>query len=185
MSGGVLIEFGGLPGTGKSTLARHLAVRTGAVWLRIDEIENAMRRNGLTAQQTGVAAYSVAHDVAANHLRRGLTVIADAVNPVAAARDGWRALAEEAAARHLVVETVCPDLAEHRRRVADRASDLPGWDPPTWPEVERTAAGYERREDDRLVIDTTQPVDAAVDRLTAQLRTEGREEGREGGAGQE
>src|SRR5262245_49720088 len=93
MSGGILIEFGGLPGTGKSTLAARLAEETGAVWLRIDEIENAMRRNGLTADQTGVAAYSVAHDVAANHLRRGLTVIADAVNPVHEARDGWYSLA--------------------------------------------------------------------------------------------
>ena len=70
MSSGILIEFGGLPGTGKSTLAGRLAEETGAVWLRIDEIEGAMRRNGLTADQTGVAAYSVAHDVAANHRRR-------------------------------------------------------------------------------------------------------------------
>src|SRR5690242_21265769 len=112
MTNGTLIEFGGLPGTGKSTLAKHLAERSGAVWLRIDEIEAAMRRNGLTAEQTGVAAYSVAHDVAANHLARGLTVIADAVNPVAEARAGWRHLAGSAGARHLVVETVCPDPAE-------------------------------------------------------------------------
>ena len=44
MDEGLLVEFGGLPGTGKSTLARRLAAGTGAVWLRIDEIENAMRR---------------------------------------------------------------------------------------------------------------------------------------------
>ncbi len=56
MASGRLIEFGGLPGTGKSTLAGWLAGETGAVWLRIDEIENAMRRHGLTADQTGVAA---------------------------------------------------------------------------------------------------------------------------------
>ncbi|GAB3845932.1 hypothetical protein GCM10027610_063150 [Dactylosporangium cerinum] len=66
--------------------------------MRIDEIEGAMRRNGLTPEQTGVAAYSVAHDVAANHLRRGLLVLADAVNPVAEARAGWRDLAASSAA---------------------------------------------------------------------------------------
>src|ERR1700722_16782873 len=92
-AGGTLIEFGGLPGTGKSTLAQRLALRTGAVLLRVDEIEAAMRRNNLTPEQTGVAAYSVAHDLAASHLRRGLTVIADAVNAVEAARAGWRELA--------------------------------------------------------------------------------------------
>ena len=64
---GTLIEFGGLPGTGKSTLARQLAERTRAVLLRIDEIEAAMRRNGLTPDQTGITAYSVAHDVAGSH----------------------------------------------------------------------------------------------------------------------
>jgi predicted kinase len=48
MRSGLLVEFSGLPGTGKSTLAGWLAREKGAVWLRIDEIENAMRRNGLT-----------------------------------------------------------------------------------------------------------------------------------------
>lgn len=43
---GILIEFGGLPGTGKSTLAAHLADRIGAVLLRIDVIDAAMRRAG-------------------------------------------------------------------------------------------------------------------------------------------
>ncbi|WP_158647482.1 hypothetical protein [Actinoplanes sp. ATCC 53533] len=51
MTNGTLIDFGGQPGTGKSTLASHLAERTGAVWLRcIDEVAGAMRRNaGLVA----------------------------------------------------------------------------------------------------------------------------------------
>ncbi|MGW4947593.1 AAA family ATPase [Actinoplanes sp. NPDC004185] len=148
MTNGTLIEFGGLPGTGKSTLAAHLADRSGAVWLRIDEIEGAMRRNGLTADQTGVAAYSVAHDVAASHLRRGLTVIADAVNPVDAARRGWRDLARSVRARHVVIETTCPDLAR-LDRIAEREADVL---------VPLTPDAYERRTDERLIVDTTLPL---------------------------
>lgn len=162
----MLVEFGGLPGTGKSTLAGRLAAETGAVWLRIDEIEGAMRRTGLTAEQTGVAAYSVAHDVAGSHLRRGLLVIADAVNPVVEARDGWRGLAEAVGCRHLVVETVCADEDEHQRRVEGRDSDLPGWTHPTWAEVRRARQAYQPRTDERLILDTTQPVEQAY----AQLR---------------
>jgi predicted kinase len=155
----MLIEFGGLPGTGKSTLAGWLAAETGAVWLRVDEIENAMRRNGLNADQTGVTAYSVAHDVAASHLRRGLTVIADAVNPVVEARLGWAGLAESAGCAHVVIETTCPDPAEHRDRVESRVSDLPGWVYPTWDEVRESAARYQPRTDSPLRLDTTRPVE--------------------------
>jgi predicted kinase len=160
MASGTLIEFGGLPGTGKSTLARQLAVRTGAVLLRIDEIEAAMRRNGLTPRQTGVTAYSVAHDVAASHLERGLIVIADAVNPVAEARNGWRDLAHACSARHVVIETECPDQTEHQRRIDSRTSDLPGWTYPTWDQVRKQADDYQPRTDERLILDTTRPLDA-------------------------
>ncbi len=170
MTSGTLIEFAGLPGTGKSTLAARLAEETAAVWLRIDEIEAAMRRNGLTSEQTGVAAYSVAHDVATNHLRRGLMVIADAVNPVSEARDGWRDLAASVGCSHLVIETVCPDSDEHRRRVKARVSDLPGWVYPTWAEVQQTAALYEPRTDDRLTLDTTRPAEVAYRELVAFVR---------------
>ena len=169
---GLLVEFGGLPGTGKSTLARLLATDTKAVWLRIDEIEGAMRRNGLTPGQTGVAAYSVAHDVAANHLRRGLTVIADAVNPVAEARDGWRDLAMTLGVDHVVIETMCSDSAEHRRRVETRVGDLPGWVYPTWTQVHRMMSEYQPRTGNRLVLDTTRPVALSYQELTAHLTRE-------------
>jgi predicted kinase len=166
---GLLIEFGGLPGTGKSTLAGHLADRIDAVWLRIDEIESALRRNGLTPAQTGIAAYSVAHDVAAGHLRRGLTVIADAVNPVAEARVGWRGLATETGARHVVIETYCPDEAEHRRRVDTRVADLPSWTYPDWTDVRAGAGDYQRRTDDRLRVDTSRPVEVCHAEIASHL----------------
>jgi predicted kinase len=170
MSRGLLVEFGGLPATGKSTLAGRLATETGSVWLRIDEIEGAMRRHGLTPDQTGVTAYSVAHDVAANHLKRGLMVIADAVNPVGEARVGWRNLAASVNCGHLVIETMCPDSAEHRRRVETRVSDLPGWVYPGWGQVRQAALLYEPRTDDRLILDTTRPAELSYRELVAFLK---------------
>jgi predicted kinase len=39
----MLIIFGGLPATGKTTIARDLARQLGATYLRIDTIEQAIR----------------------------------------------------------------------------------------------------------------------------------------------
>ena len=38
-----LVVFSGLPGTGKTTVAKALAATLGAVYLRIDTIEQAMK----------------------------------------------------------------------------------------------------------------------------------------------
>lgn len=166
-----LIEFCGLPGTGKSTLAARHAERVGAVLLRIDTIEAAMFRHGLVPAQTGIAAYGVAHDVAAGHLSRGMTVVVDAVSPVAAARDGWRALAAANGARHLVIETQCPDPVEHRRRVGHRVIDIPDLPRPSWADVQRTRAEYEPRSDERLTLDTTGEVAECLARIEDYVRS--------------
>jgi predicted kinase len=150
----MLIQICGLPGTGKSTLAARLADRRPVVVLGIDAIEAAMWRNGLTPDQTGIAAYSVAHAVALPHLQRGQTVVADAVSAVGPARQGWRGTAEHVGVPLRVIETICPDPAEHRRRVDTRTSDIPGFPLPTWEQVQTVAAQYETRDDDRLVLDT-------------------------------
>lgn len=144
----MLIEFGGLPGSGKTTLSARLADRASAVLLRIDTIEDALRRNGITP---GPAGYSVAHDLAAAHLRRGMTVIADAVSPVAAARAGWSGLAAALSVPHKVVETVCADPVRRRARIAARGQTASGFD-----------GTYEPRTDDRLIVDTTRPVDRCL-----------------------
>lgn len=165
----MLIQICGLPGTGKSTLAARLAGRRPVVLLGIDVIEAAMWRNGLTPGQTGVAAYSVAHAVALPHLRRGQTVVADAVSAVGPARQGWRGTAEHGGVPLRVIETVCPDPAEHRRRVETRTSDIPGFPLPTWEQVRTVAARYEARDDDRLVVDTRRDPEDCVQDVLAYL----------------
>jgi hypothetical protein len=61
-----------------------------------------------------------------------------------------------------VIEVVCADADEHRRHVEQRANDLPGFTLQTWDEVQHTADKYETRMDDRLVIDSTRPLEEAV-----------------------
>ena len=42
----MLIIVGGLPGIGKTTIARELASQLGAIYVRIDSIEQAIRDSG-------------------------------------------------------------------------------------------------------------------------------------------
>jgi predicted kinase len=123
----VLIVFGGLPGVGKTAIARELARELRAVFIRIDSIEFALRESGRLAGTMEDAGYRVAYAVAEDNLRTGHTVIADCVNPLLITRQAWRAVAAHAASGIVEVEIVCSDPAEHRRRVEMRGTDFPGW----------------------------------------------------------
>lgn len=147
----MLIVFGGLPGVGKTTIARGLAKQMGAVFVRIDSIEHGIRQS---ARQAPVedAGYRAAYAVAEDNLRAGLSVIADSVNPLPITRDAWRAVGDRAGVPVVEVELVCTDAAEHRRRVETRATDFPGWTL-SWQEVvDREYHPWDR---DRIVLDTS------------------------------
>jgi len=165
----VLVQVCGLPGAGKTTLSAALADAVPVVSLRVDAVEAAMRRYGVPAEQSGIAAYAVLHAVAGPHLRRGQVVVADAVSPSSAAREGWVGTAAAHAAPLRVVEVVCPDAAEHRRRVETRPSDLPGLPLPTWADVRGSARECEPRRDERLVVDSTRPVADLLPEVLAYL----------------
>ena len=62
----LLVVFGGLPGTGKTTLSRELARRLAAVYLRVDTIEQSLKAAGLAVGATG---YALANALAAQWAR--------------------------------------------------------------------------------------------------------------------
>lgn len=162
----MLMILGGLPGSGKTTLARAVAARLAAVHLRVDSIEQAMHRAGIAT--VGAAGYAVAQQLATDNLRLGHIVIADSVNPVAASRAGWRAAAEHIGVRQVEIEVVCSDAAEHRRRVETRQADLAGHRMPSWADVQ--ALHYEPWTVD-LVVDTArEEIEAIAARLADRLR---------------
>jgi len=164
-----LIIFGGLPGTGKTTLARRLAVELGAPYLRIDTIEQALRNSQAFTGPVYDAGYRVAYALATENLRLGCTVIADSVNPLQLTRDAWRAAAADTNARVFEIEVVCSDIAEHRRRVESRKSDIPGLSPPSWQEV--CAREYQPWDRAHIVVDTaTTSVDTAIWQIRAALQ---------------
>ena len=142
----MLVVFGGLPGTGKTTIAREVARRQGALYLRIDTIEHSIQA-GVPGGGIGIAGYAVALALARENLSVGQVVVADAVNPVPEARDAWRDTATRLSIRLIEIEIVCSDALEHRRRVDARRTAweagqnalgdpaMAGPAPPAWDDV--------------------------------------------------
>jgi len=146
----MLYIFSGLPGTGKSTLSRHLARKLNAVHLRVDTIEQAIREGG--GRVSGPEGYIVAYRVAEDNLKLGLPVIADTVNPIQITRRAWREVAIRSGVPYVDIEIVCSDPGEHRARVETRTADIAGFQLPSWSEVVRREV--EPWDCDHIVIDT-------------------------------
>jgi predicted kinase len=168
----MLVIFGGLPGVGKTAIAQKLARRLGAVYLRIDSIEQALRDSEAVSGPMNDAGYRVAYAVAADNLLLGRTVVADSVNPLRITREAWREVARNAGVESLEVEIKCSDCDEHRRRVESRATNIPGLLLPAWAEV--LARKYEPWDREHLEIDSsTLSVEQSVTLICSKLRKRG------------
>lgn len=157
----ILIVFGGLPATGKTTLSRELTRRLAATYIRVDAIEQSLRAAG---DEVGPMGYVIANALAAENLRLGRVVVADCVNPVPASREGWRQTAMQSSARIAEIEVICSDVARHRQRAEARTSDIAGLKLPTWRDI--VSRDYEPWDRDHLVLDTASD---SLDRLLGQV----------------
>ena len=168
-----LIVFAGLSGSGKSSIARGLAKEIGAVWLRIDLIEQAIKESGFVPRAMDDAGYRAAYAVAQDNLRLGRDVVGDSVNPWMLTRNAWRDAGLRAGAQVVEVETVCTDVNEHRRRVETKVSEVSGLTLPDWPAA--IGRDYHPWDRDHLTIDTAgRSIDACIKLVLTALKSSSR-----------
>ncbi|MBP8006216.1 MAG: AAA family ATPase [Acinetobacter sp.] len=148
----MLIVFGGLPGTGKTTLCQTLIRNKGFTYVRIDEIEFAIQQYNNSSEKIGAIGYEIAFSIALSNLKLGNTVVADNVNPVKESRLKWKEIAQKANVQIIDIEIICSDKAEHKKRIESRLSDIENFKLPDWASVQMH--DYQLRTDKRLIIDT-------------------------------
>lgn len=148
----MLIIFGGLPGTAKTTIARELARQIGAIHLRIDAIEQAIRDCSSDVVGLDEAGYRVAYAVAEDNLRVGRTVVADSVNPLEIVHDAWLEVGRRAQAITMEIEVICSDSREHGAGLETRKPDIFGLRRPSWEQV--ISREYHPWDREHIVIDT-------------------------------
>jgi len=167
----MLVMLGGLPGVGKSALADLLATRLPAVVVSVDLIDDAIVRSGIAMSfETGLAAYLVGAEIARTQLRNGLAVIADAANYLEVGRATWREAAERVGAEVKVIEVICSDERLHRSRLESRQRGLIAYPELPWDDVLARRAQTEPWPEDRLVLDSVEPLDRNVEKAIAFLR---------------
>lgn len=145
MNQATLYIFGGLPASGKTTLACHLAKVTGSVYIRIDSIEEAILAHG---KLVGPEGYEAAYNLAGDNLDNGMSVVTDSVNSIEITRAAWREVAKSRSLPYREIEVVCSDPVEHQARLEKRESQSKIARVLTWKDVDNRE--YEAWEDSQV-----------------------------------
>jgi predicted kinase len=171
----VLIVVGGLPGTGKSTLAAALGEELGFPVYTKDVIEASLWRSGVGSEQ---GSWQVAEDLlttlAASQLAAGSGAVLDTVARKEESRATWRALAAAHGVPFVLIECVCSDEDLHRRRLDGRVRGIPGWYEVSWEDVAEAKRRWVPWTDDRLVLDAVDPADDNLRRALDDVRSRSR-----------
>lgn len=157
-----LILFAGMPGSGKTTLARLVARQLCIPIFSKDRVQRVLRDHHLAAENTGDGYYIIL-DQADEQLNLGISVILDATFPL----DHFRMVASEIAARHAAnfcaIYCYCSDDRVWQKRMQDRVHYIPGWKPVGWNDVLRMREYYQPWDENAHHVDSLLPPHKNID----------------------
>lgn len=166
-----LVVLSGLPGSGKSHLAREITARYPLAVLASDALRRSLVKRPTYSQKESARLFSAIHALLEDLLRRGVPALLDATNLKEAHRQPVYKIAERTGTRLLVVEVRADDKIVRRRLNARRAREHPA------DIAEATVAVYQMMREEvepitcpHIVVDTSADnFDPAVDRIVREL----------------
>lgn len=162
----------GLPGSGKSYLARAVAKRTAAVVLDSDALRAVLFGEPKHTKKEHARLFPALHVLMARLLERGNSIIVDATNLKEANRRPYYKIAQKYGAPVLLVRTWAP-WPVIKKRLLDRidSRDADDWSTATVEVYEEMRSGSERLRKKHVSVDTSRDIGPAVDRIVALLQS--------------
>ena len=168
-----VILFTGLPGTGKSTLAEHVARTVRAPSFAGDWLMGGLKPAHSALGQLDHSDYTAAwFGLLRTLVTRQLMLDQSAiVDDIVSDSDFalWRETAAHFSARLSLIECVCSDEAVHRVRIQGRVRGIPGWHEVGWDHVELMRAEVPPLTVDRLIVDAMEPVEDNLRRVLSYI----------------
>ncbi|MEO8970886.1 MAG: ATP-binding protein [Ktedonobacteraceae bacterium] len=163
-SGSILIVMRGYPGTGKSTIARAIAVA-----LRVPLIDRDIIRQKAVdifgdLPEVGRFSYELMFALANEQLSLGLSVVVDMPLTYRTTFEQSQALAREFSVPMLVVHCQCSPEVQ-KRRLEGRKGKVSEFQITSWEEWEQWKPRFEDYDDGGCVIDTSNPLDDSLEKI--------------------
>lgn len=165
-----LVMMVGLPGTGKTTLARRIAAKVPLAVVESDRIRRQLSTSPDYSPEESRRVFYHVHRQIGRLLRQGKHVLFDATNLREWNRRKAYHIAESVGARVLILRTVAPE-DEVARRLEKRGDRMDPEDrsEADWVVYQRMRAEYQEIRLPHRLVDTTRDLDQVVEEVAALL----------------
>ena len=167
----VLIALSGLPGTGKSYLARRLAERLPVAVLESDLLRRALFRNPSHAAAESAYLFQAVHRLLEELLRDGIAVLLDATNLEEVHRERLHRSAHRAGVRLILVRVKAPpEVVAQRLEGRAQHKDPQDRSDAGWEVYQRMRRTAEPVGGTYLTVETSRDVAPAVEKIVREVR---------------